>query len=108
MNWRMTVNEILNRILELREKRGWTEYRLSVEAEIPQSTISSWYRKDMVPKMVSIRKICKAFQITPSQFFAEHDEDLLELTAEQKRILNKWDTLSDKQKNALFQFLDSL
>ena len=41
--------DVLNRILELRGEKGWSEYRLSVESGIPQSTISSWFRKKAQP-----------------------------------------------------------
>jgi len=97
---------ILTKITQLRMDRNWTEYRLSEESFVPQSTISSWYRKDMLPSISSLEKICKAFGITMSQFFASENE-LIELTNEQKEMLEKWNCLSDKQKKALLQFLDN-
>lgn len=37
--------DVLQRITDLRLARNWSEYQLSVRSGLPQSTISSWYRK---------------------------------------------------------------
>ena len=71
---------VLDRITELREARGWSEYQLSVKAELTQSTISSWYCKNMIPTIPSIQKICDAFEITMAQFFIQEDDTVIEVT----------------------------
>jgi len=38
------------------------------------ATVSSWYRKNMVPTIPSLEKICTAFGITLSLMFAEEDK----------------------------------
>lgn len=43
------MKNILSVITAHRETRGWTEYELAERSGLPQSTISSWYHKDMVP-----------------------------------------------------------
>ena len=43
------MKDILSAITAYREDRGWTEYQLAERSDLPQSTISSWYRKNMVP-----------------------------------------------------------
>ena len=67
------MKDILSVITTYREERGWTEYQLAERSGLPQSTISSWYRKNMVPTISSLEKICTAFGITLSQLFAEED-----------------------------------
>ena len=52
---------VLDRIVELRLERGWTEYQLSQQSGITQSTISAWYRKNTLPSIPSLQKICNAF-----------------------------------------------
>ena len=69
----IVVKDILATITEYREARGWTEYQLAERSGLPQSTISSWYRKNMVPTIPSLEKICAACGITLSQLFAEGD-----------------------------------
>lgn len=61
--------DVLDRIVTLREERHWTEYQLAEKSGLTQSTISSWYRKHMLPTIPSLIKICDAFEITLSQFF---------------------------------------
>ena len=58
------MKDILAIITKHREDRGWTEYQLSERSGLPQSTISSWYRKHMIPTVPSLQKICQAFGIT--------------------------------------------
>lgn len=58
------MKDILSIITAYREERGWTEYQLAERSGLPQSTISSWYHKNMVPTIPSLEKICTAFDIT--------------------------------------------
>lgn len=98
---------VLERITQLRMARGWSEYQLAEAADITQSTISSWYRKDMLPSIGSLEKICSGFGITMSEFFDEGGE-AIPLTNEQKQLLGGWERLSPKQRKSLIQFLESL
>lgn len=69
----MQVKDVLSVITAYREERSLTEYQLVERSDLPQSTISSWHRKNMVPTIPSLGKICTAFGITLSQLFAEED-----------------------------------
>lgn len=64
---------VLETITKYRLAHRWTEYELSVRSGLPQSTISSWYRKEMTPSISSLEKICAAFDLTLAQFFAEEE-----------------------------------
>lgn len=99
---------VLDRITELRVARGWSEYQLSVKAELTQSTISSWYCKNMLPTVPSIQKICDAFEITLSQFFIEDDDAVIQITPQQRRLLSYSAKLSPEQIDLLVNFLDKL
>lgn len=55
--------DILSRITEERLKRGWSEYRLAENSGITQSTISTWYRKQMQPSISSLEKICNGLRL---------------------------------------------
>ena len=102
-----TVKDILSMITQYREDRGWTEYQLAERAGLPQSTISSWYRKKMIPTVASLEKICHAFGITLSQLFAENEEAVT-LTDNQQKLLQRWDRLTKEQQEALFNLIDLL
>ncbi len=100
----IVVKDILATITAYREARGWTEYQLAERSGLPQSTISSWYRKNMVPTVPSLEKICQAFGITLSQLFAEGDTPVA-LTESQRTLLEQWNKLSAEQQNALFALI---
>ena len=99
--------DVLARITESREARGWTEYQLAEKSGLPQSTISSWFRKGMMPTIPSLEKICNAFGITISQLFAREDE-LVALTPAQRKLLETWSRLDDEQQAAVFQLIEKM
>lgn len=102
------VMNILEKIVALREERHWTEYQLAERSGLTQSTISSWYRKNMLPSIPSLNKICDAFGITLSQFFLENDDKTLSLTEKQLDLLQAVEKLDAKQYAALIEFLNTL
>ena len=101
------MKDILAAITAYREERKWTEYQLAERSGLPQSTISSWYRKNMIPTVPSLEKICTALGITLSQLFAE-EEDIVSLTKSQKCLLERWTKLSEEQQNVLFALMDQM
>lgn len=101
------MKDILAAITEYRLERGWTEYQLAERSGLPQSTISSWYRKNMVPSIPSLTKICTAFGITMSQLFSE-DDTPVSLTDSQRKLLENWSKLSKEQQEILFQLIEKM
>ena len=101
------MKDILAVITTYREGRGWTEYQLAEHAGLPQSTISSWYRKNMMPTVPSLEKICTAFGITLSQLFAEGDVPV-SLTKSQQKLLECWARLSAEQQSVVLALIDKM
>lgn len=99
--------DTITRITDLRLERGWTEYALAERSGITQSTISSWYRKNSVPTIASVERICEAYEITLSQFFA-YKSDSISLTEIQFEMLESWNKLEGRQRAYLLKFLQSL
>lgn len=56
------------RIRQLMEERGWSEYRLAKECGVSQSTISNIFNRNYQPSIASLENICGSFGITLSQF----------------------------------------
>lgn len=101
--------DVLNKITELREERNWSEYQLAERSGLTQSTISSWYRKNMTPSIPSLSKICDAFGITLSQFFLEDGENNTVLLNERQLLLLKHASrLTPDQFDSLICFLQKL
>ena len=101
------MKDILAAITTYREERGWTEYQLAERSGLPQSTISSWYRKNMMPTIPSLEKICAAFGITLSQLFAEEDAPV-SLTESHPKFLKSWSRLSEEQQAVVFALIDKM
>jgi transcriptional regulator with XRE-family HTH domain len=99
---------VLDRIVELRTAKGWSEYQLAEESGMTQSTISSWYRRHMMPSVPSLERICDAFDISLSQFFMESGSQPIVLTDKQVELINATNKLSPEQLDNLLIFLNSL
>ena len=69
---------VLERLQELREARGLSVYRLAKLSGIPQSTIATWYQKNLYPPI-----------------------DKLEM------LLDRWDRLSQKEREAVLCIMDA-
>lgn len=98
---------VLDRILQLRLERGWSEYRLSEESEIAQTTISSWFRKNITPSIPSLEKICNAYNISLAQFF-DFENEPVSLSIKQRELIENWNRLSPEQQDYLLSFLKSI
>ena len=99
------MKDILSTITQYRNDRHWTEYQLAERAGLPQSTISSWYRKNLQPSVSSLDKICNAFGITLAQLFSE-DETAICLSQDQRELLTRWAILREDQKKAIIELLN--
>ena len=99
---------VLDKISELRRQRGWSEYQLSLRSGLTQSTISSWYRKNTLPTLPSLEKICEAFGISLSQFFMDEEEQAMIVSEQENRMLRYALRLEPMQFNALSSFLETI
>lgn len=99
--------DILKKITKLRLERNWTEYELAKHSGLTQSTISTWYRKNQVPTLPTLEKVCNGLGITLSQFFAEGD-DLVCLTPEQQKMLDNWSALNTSQQEVIMALLENM
>lgn len=100
--------DILEKITSLRKARNWSEYQLAERSGLTQSTISSWYRKNMMPSIPSLERICNAFGISLSQFFLDDNSQAIYLNENQIKLINAANRLTPEQFTALLHFLDTL
>lgn len=102
------MTDILEKIRKLKLERKWSEYQLAEQSGIPQSTISSWYRKNQIPTIPSLEKICVAFSMTLAQFFTDETAQSQTLTEEQQELLNSFGRLQKEQQQAILHLLKTL
>lgn len=98
--------DILSRIECMLLERNWSEKELSRRAQISHTTINTWYRKKQTPTLYSLDKVSKAFGVTLSELLAE-EEDLVELSEQDKEFFKVYYSLNPEQRKLLAQFLES-
>ncbi|MCM1364001.1 MAG: helix-turn-helix transcriptional regulator [Faecalibacterium sp.] len=98
--------DTLARLQQLLRERGWTEYKLSKECGLAQSTIGNIFRRNTVPTIETLETICNGFGITMSQFFA--DDDMIEMSPDLKELFDCWVTLTPEQKSAALHMLKAM
>ena len=67
--------DALRKINKMRLERGWSIYRLSVESDLPQSTLINMFNRETQPSIATLEAICTGFGITLAEFFAEAEEE---------------------------------
>ena len=100
--------DALGRLNELAEARGYSDYKMSKLAGIPQSTYASWFSKNRYPSIDRIELICNALGITLSEFFSDSEQLEKGQTTEELATLNsKYIVLTDYQKQAVNTVIDA-
>ena len=94
------------RLRQLLSERGWTEYRLSKECGLSESTIANIFKRNTLPSISTLERICEGFGITISQFFAEGD--MVEMTPEMQELFDSWVNLTANEKKAVMQIINTL
>ena len=97
--------DVHKRLRQLLNERGWTEYRLSKKCGLSESTLANIFRRNTMPSITTLEAICNGFGITLSQFFAE--DEMVELTPELKNLFDKWISLTQEQKDAVYSMVNA-
>jgi len=90
---------IVQKIDEIRVKRGWTFYKLSQESGLSQQTFTKWMEGKTTPTISALQSVCDAFGITLSNFFAEND--ILEITPQTKELFENWNYLTKDEQMSI-------
>lgn len=94
------------RLRQLLNERGWSEYKLAKRCGLSESTVANIFRRNTVPSIATLETICSGFGITMSQFFAEGD--MVEITPELKELFENWVNLTPEQKKAANHMLKAM
>ena len=97
--------DVHQRLLQILNERGWSEYRLAKECGLSQSTLANIFRRGTSPSIPTLETICHGFGITLSQFFAE--EEMVELSPELKALFEGWRPLTPQQKEAVLTVMQA-
>ena len=99
--------DILEKIKKLQKEKGFNNAQLAKKAGISPTTLQGLYQRNNQPTFPTLQALCGAFGITVAQFFADSNVPP-DLTAEQIRLLENWNTLTDEQKEAIFTLIKSM
>lgn len=97
--------DVGKRIRELRERYKISQCELARLANIGQSTLSDIERGIKQPTITTIENICRAFNISLSEFFSEEKP---EFPPEIQDLLKQTSKLTPEQIKKLSDFLSSL
>ena len=79
--------DIRQRLIELQEQHGWSDYKIAKEAGLSPNTVSNIYRRGNTPSMVTL------------------EGEMIEITPELRELFDKWTVLTPEQKTALGQII---
>lgn len=94
------------RLRKLMSERGWSEYRLSKECGLAETTLGNIFRRNTVPSLPTLEKICNGFGITLAQFFC--DGEMVELSPDMAELFDGWVGLSEEQKSVILKLIKSM
>ena len=100
------ILDLHKKLHRLVDEKGWTEYRLSKECGLSESTIANIFRRNTIPSISTLEAICNGFGVTLSQFFADYD--MVEMTPELKELFDQWTTLTAEQKKIILDMAKAL
>ncbi len=93
------------RLQQLMDERGLTMYSLAKKSDLSWNTIKNFYAHQSKPTVTTLSMLCEGLGISLAQFF-EEDERTVHLTAEQQHLINRWDKLSDHEKQTFSDMLN--
>lgn len=99
--------DIVDALIELREIKHWTNYKVAVESDLPMSTISNVFNKKSMPQLDTLLAICKGFGINPSQLFGSK-EKYEKLNDDESEIIKLWKKIDPKSQVVIKNLMNLL
>lgn len=96
---------VIDRIKELMDKKGWSCYELSAQTGIATNSVYDWFKVGATPSMGNIIKICDAMSISLEQFFCGDEQYCL--NEEENKIMSEWFSLSELERKAVMDLIDT-
>lgn len=104
----MREDYVLHRITELLNERGWTLYLLAKKADVSYSTLGNTFRRNNVPSIPTLMRICKGFGITLSEFFQDGAGEIRQLSIADQNLLAEYHNLSRSERKLVTIYLQKL
>ena len=96
---------VRDRLQMLMDERGLNMYSLAKRSGLSWNTIKNIFSRSTNPTVTTLSMLCEGLGITLAQFF-EDGSEIVHLTAEQQHLVNRWDQLTDREKETISNMVD--
>ncbi len=93
----MECSEIVEKLIRIKKRYKWTNYKIAQESNLPASTVANIFNQKTTPQMNTFIALCKGFGITLSEFFGA-EEKYKKLSDTEMEIVTLWEELDDEQR----------
>ena len=97
--------DVLTRIANLREEKGWSLYQLANKAGLTCKTLYNWYNGDSVPTVKALEAVAEALEVPLCELFTT--DKIFVADEELQELISKWKRLNSKQKNAIMSVINT-
>lgn len=101
------INEIVDRIDELRVANGYSIYELANKADTSFNTIKYLYKRKSLPNIRTMLGLCEAFNM-PVWIFFYDQEDTSSINKQIFSLIGNYNKLSDISKRLLIELSENL
>lgn len=103
----------MNRLLELRTENNLTQRAIAKLLNVSQGTYNNWENSNTQPSIEQLIQLSRLFKVSIDYIVRNSDDygsmpSANDLTAEQKKMLELFDTLSPEGKASLLSFLNAV
>ena len=102
----MDAIKLYERVDRIRQERGLSLYKLSIEAGVSLCTLRNWRDRGSFPTLGTLDALCQALNIPVIQLL--NDKEVEGLTEEEKLLLERYHFLDKDQKQAVMSLLANM
>lgn len=99
-----TANYIVGRIEQILKDKHYSRYKLAKTSELSQASVTNLLNRRNMPSIPTLEKICNGLGLTLAQFFS-YENKRPNLTEEQTKHLDQWDSLTAREKELVSAFM---
>lgn len=105
----MENNKTIKKLERLTKERGWSLYRLSIESDLPYSSIENLFRRNTEPTLPTLRSLCNGLGVSMSEFFSDEPAPLrIDYTSDERDLVIEYRSLRRTDKRLLRTYLAGL
>ena len=104
----MNEFNVLEHINKLCQVYGWTYYRLAQEADVPYSTLTNMMKRNTIPSIPTLERLCYAFGISLSEFFMDMEPNDISKQRSFKHLISYWSKISIEDQELLLSIAKRL